>query len=142
MSIFTTKKVWKFLIKIQLTKSAKKNKEIKVSPLMPIRVKQGCGFFPTFIECQSLFTTCTYLELTSALFCSFDKTIDNLKIMMFDRQNKSIVYFYAIEGSCFFFTDMQRQLLHCILLMIKFALLLQAPRNGLKVCWDIHKWWA
>ena len=21
---------------------------------------------------------------------------------MFDRQNKSIVYFYAIEGSCFF----------------------------------------
>ena len=37
MSIFTSKKVWKFLIEIQLTKIWSKNdKEIKVSPLVPI----------------------------------------------------------------------------------------------------------
>ena len=39
------KKVWKFLIQIQLTKSdPKKDKEIKVSPLMPIRVKAPQNF--------------------------------------------------------------------------------------------------
>ena len=45
MSIFTSEKVWKVLIKNQLTKSDQKNdKEIKVSPLMPIRVKVKMGF--------------------------------------------------------------------------------------------------
>ena len=40
--IFASKKVWKFLIKNQLTKSdPKKDKEIKVSPLMPIGVKEA-----------------------------------------------------------------------------------------------------
>ena len=39
MSTITSKKVWIFLIKIQLTKSdPKKDNEIKVSPLMPIKV--------------------------------------------------------------------------------------------------------
>ena len=41
MSIFTSKKVWKFLIKIQLPKIwFKKDKRWKVPCLMPIRVKQ------------------------------------------------------------------------------------------------------
>jgi hypothetical protein len=39
MSIFTSEKAWKFLIKIQLTKSDTKRTRIKVSPLMPIGVK-------------------------------------------------------------------------------------------------------
>jgi hypothetical protein len=40
MSIFPSKKVCKFLIKIYFTKiSSKKDKEIEISPLMPIRVK-------------------------------------------------------------------------------------------------------
>ena len=39
MSIFTSKKVWKFLIKIQLTKSnPKRTRGWKVPSLMPIRV--------------------------------------------------------------------------------------------------------
>ena len=40
MSIFISKKVWKFLIKIQLTKSDPKRTRVwKVPSLMPIRVK-------------------------------------------------------------------------------------------------------
>ena len=40
MSIYTSKKVWKFLIQIQLTKSNPKiASEVKVPCLMPIRVK-------------------------------------------------------------------------------------------------------
>ena len=42
MSIFTSKKVWKFLIQIQLTKSNPKiTRGVKVPCLMPIRVKNG-----------------------------------------------------------------------------------------------------
>ena len=41
MSIFTSKKVWKFLIKIQLTKyNPKRTRGWKVPSLMPIRVNQ------------------------------------------------------------------------------------------------------
>ena len=95
---------------------------------MPVGIglSKDMDFSPTFLECQSHFTTYTYLELTSALFCLFAKTIVNLKIMMFDRQNKSIVYFYAIEF--FFFTDMHRQLLHCIFVRICFAVTGPAER--------------
>ena len=41
MSIFASKNVWKFLIKRSADKIwSKKDKEIKVSPLMPIRGKE------------------------------------------------------------------------------------------------------
>ena len=40
MSIFNSKKVWEFLIKIQLTKSGpKRTRGWQVTSLMPIRVK-------------------------------------------------------------------------------------------------------
>ena len=60
------KKVWKFFIKIQLTSfDPKKDKEIKVSPFMPIRVNLGSFFnsvpstknvrnHPTFQPCKWL----------------------------------------------------------------------------------------
>jgi hypothetical protein len=42
MSIFTSRKVWKFSIQIQLTKSNPKiTRGVKVPCLMPIRVKRG-----------------------------------------------------------------------------------------------------
>ena len=49
MSIFTSKKVWKFLIKIQRTKSdPKKYRGWKVPSLMPIRVNRVLHFVPSF----------------------------------------------------------------------------------------------
>ena len=48
MSIFTSKKVWKFLIQIQLTKSNPKiTRGVKVPCLMPIRVK--LRYFTRFV---------------------------------------------------------------------------------------------
>ena len=48
MSIFTSKKVWKFLIKIHLTKSNPKiTRGVKVPCLMPIRVKSYERFSPS-----------------------------------------------------------------------------------------------
>ena len=45
MSIFTSKKVWNFLMQIHLTKSNPRiTRELKVPCLMPIRVKQDLFF--------------------------------------------------------------------------------------------------
>ena len=62
MSIFTSKFFWNFLIKIQLTKSdPKRTKEIKVSPLVPIRVKYKTMFYdqdicPVFLSVGQIWT--------------------------------------------------------------------------------------
>ena len=53
LSIFTYIKVWKFLIKIQLSKSdPKKCREWKVPSLMPIRVKDVRGFKITAVDLE------------------------------------------------------------------------------------------
>ena len=45
ISIFTSNNVWKFLIKIHLTKSNPKNiREVNPSSLLPIRVKIPAGY--------------------------------------------------------------------------------------------------
>ena len=52
MSIYISKKVWKFLIKIQLTKSDFKNdRGWKVPCLMPIRVKIVQGQIQLSLDC-------------------------------------------------------------------------------------------
>ena len=51
MSIFTSKKVWKFLIKIQLIKyDPKRTRGWKVPSLMPIRIKPDSPDFWSFLQ--------------------------------------------------------------------------------------------
>ena len=91
MSIFTSKKVWEFLIKIQLTKSiwSKKDKEVKESPLMSIRVKHAVS------SMNALFSWYYKASMTVFAVCYRSKKVWGIYPDSLARQNARA---WAIKG--------------------------------------------
>ena len=77
MSIFTSKKVWKFLIQIQLTKSNPKiTRGVKVPCLMPIRVKESVALFSLSSQKAVLKISLKYLQMCESILNPGDLSQD------------------------------------------------------------------